>query len=513
MTDRVPIRVGMPVYRGWEFLDETLRSIRDQTFGDFRVLMSVDAGDKRSAEVCAKYTDDARFQVVMQTERLGWAGNLNWLMARADGEFFCYWQQDDFCTNAYFQVLYDYALAHPTVAGVYTDLQCFGSRMDRIESRSLTGFALQRVLEQIEEGYFVPFRGLIRRSALAAAGPLRVTPYDSSLEDLVWLAKLAREGELHRVPGALYFKREHTSNTHLKWYAWPKERRRGAWIEWGLGMLEAALPLVGPSEYGRLILTILDRLTAPRPGRLLFYNPSTSGATELIGFAADFVAKAIVQCDIRSWTEVFRLTEEAASVANLEERLKQTADSVVFTHQSHFTEAQFGNESSEWLILEVVLREMWFNELSLQLARDGRLAVRFAAGQPGTALLLDGWSTPECWGVWSDGPVSRLRLPMPEDGKRWRLVLKGGGYAGGLTTAGQRVVLARMGQDVVGRWGFTLTEQRWTAELTLPPYEVSAGGVLELQFPDATSPAETGCGGDPRRLGLGLESLVLELER
>jgi GT2 family glycosyltransferase len=519
MESRIPIFVGVPVYRGWDFLDESLRSIRDQTFENFRVLISVDGGDERSAQACARYTDDSRFQVVVQAERLGWARNLNWLMSQSDGEFFCYWPQDDFCTTSYFQVLYDYATDHAEAACVYTDLQCVGSRMDRIESPSLTGFALLRVLEQIEGGYFVPFRGLIRRSALAAAGPLRVTEYDSCLEDLIWLAKVAREGELHRVPGALYFKREHRGSVHSHWFEWSKERRRAAWIEWGLAMLEVALPLVPPVEYGHLIKTVLDRLMVPqegrrcgarpRPDRWLFYNPSITGAVDLICSASDFVGRAKELCGLKSVAEILGAAAKLDLPA-LSARRKQLDDDIAFSARSHFTEASFGNRSGERMLIEVILREMWFEQLSADLERESKLETHFAMGQPGTALLQRGWSTPESWGVWSDGPASRLRLCIPRQQRPWRLVLQGIGYAGGLAGSNQRSILVRVGGQNVARHSFTLQEQRIRAEVILSAREVAAGSEIELTFPDAVSPLETECGADPRRLGFGLQSLIID---
>jgi len=78
-SDLPSIFVGMPVYRGWDFLDEALRSIQDQAFQAYRVLMSVDGGDQRSAEICSKYTKDSRFELLLHPDRLGWANHIKGL--------------------------------------------------------------------------------------------------------------------------------------------------------------------------------------------------------------------------------------------------------------------------------------------------------------------------------------------------------------------------------------------------------------------------------------------------
>jgi GT2 family glycosyltransferase len=286
------IFVATPVYKGWEWVAETLASIRAQTFGDFRVVISVDGKDERSAAVCAGFLDDPRFEMVVQPEQLGWAGNLNWLIERCDGRFFCYWQHDDVCDPLYFERLYSAAGSLPQAAATYCDVQWFGARTELSRQPSIRGLALTRLLEQAERLDWAAFRGLIRAEALARVGPLRITSLGSSMEDLVWIAKLAREGELHRVPETLYFKRAHHKSAHAEWHAWPEAKKRSAWLELGLGFVEAALPLLPRSDdHPRLLELILSRLLVPRPDRWLFYTPPDDG--EIEGFAREFVRTAM----------------------------------------------------------------------------------------------------------------------------------------------------------------------------------------------------------------------------
>jgi glycosyltransferase involved in cell wall biosynthesis len=94
-VDNARILVGVPVYRGAMHIAETLRSIQDQDCSTFRVLISVDDGDRESAAACESFLSNPLFSLVMQDCRLGWHGNINWLMSQAQCEFFCYWQQDD----------------------------------------------------------------------------------------------------------------------------------------------------------------------------------------------------------------------------------------------------------------------------------------------------------------------------------------------------------------------------------------------------------------------------------
>ena len=110
----------------------------------------------------------------------------------------------------------------------------------------------------------VPFRGLIRSDAMRRAGPLRHTPFQSAHEEFVWLAKLAREGMLGRVEGPLYYKRKHEGSLSPKWHLREPSWKRAVWIEFGIGMLEAMMPLLSHAEHDSELAIFLERLCCPR---------------------------------------------------------------------------------------------------------------------------------------------------------------------------------------------------------------------------------------------------------
>jgi GT2 family glycosyltransferase len=315
-SDSPTVLIGMPVFRGRELVPESLRSILDQTFGDYRVLVSIDGQDEDSAAACKQFTSDPRISFTVQENRLGWASNLNWLMEQCDAPFFCYWQQDDICATNYLSSLHACAIANSGAACCYSDIQWFGGLFGRESLPSITGTPLNRVLMQVEKGHFAPFRGLVRKDALHAAGSVRLTSYDSRLEDLVWVAKLARYGDLIRVPDTLYFKRVHRSNAHSSGKSLPDEYRRSVWIEYGLGMIEAALPLVNSvPEQLRLFETVLERILVPRDGRWVFFDPVRDGSANAVSFANDFLDAVLRRFGAEPWSHAARLPDPRAALA------------------------------------------------------------------------------------------------------------------------------------------------------------------------------------------------------
>src|SRR5436190_1215596 len=126
MSDKT-VTIGVPVYRGELFLEETLRSIQQQRHGDFRAIISIDGSDPASEAICQPFLKDERFELVVQPENLGWVANINWLMERVESPYWCYQQQDDLIDPRYLEVLIDYAQRAPEAAVVYCDIETFGS--------------------------------------------------------------------------------------------------------------------------------------------------------------------------------------------------------------------------------------------------------------------------------------------------------------------------------------------------------------------------------------------------
>jgi hypothetical protein len=147
----------------------------------------------------------------------------------------------------------------------------------------------------------------------------------------------------------------------------------------------------------------------------------------------------------------------------------------------------------------------------LPVLRRGE-ALEFAAGKPGTAALREGWSTPEGWGVWSDGEsaVLGLWIEQPENDA---LTLRIEGRV--LVTPAhpiQRFDLSFDDEPSNARQ-FSTDANRVVMDFPLHDLSMPTGTastrlrVLRLAFPDAIAPSAIGVNDDRRRLGLGLERI------
>ena len=261
------VTVGMPVYRGEQFVVEAVESVLAQTHRDWKVIFSIDGQDPACEEICSRYLTDPRFQLFVQPERVGWLRNIGWLQQQADGEFWCYLQQDDLIDPTYFEALIDHARRWPSAAVVYCDIETFGDRTQNFALPSVVGSAFARQLSLLTDHFAgVAFRGLTRVAALReTGGGIVANDAEDFAAESVWSATMATWGDLHQVPVTLYRKRYHAENVHSEWVAWDRPRRTNAWVAHCHDVLQVAVSVeASQPERWLLWFATLIRLTASR---------------------------------------------------------------------------------------------------------------------------------------------------------------------------------------------------------------------------------------------------------
>ena len=95
--------VIVPEHNSAEFMEKGLRSIKDQTFTDYELIVICDACTDNTAEIARKYTDKV---IEINAQRCGLARNAGLDMAR--GEWVLFMDDDDWFLHEYvFQMLAD----------------------------------------------------------------------------------------------------------------------------------------------------------------------------------------------------------------------------------------------------------------------------------------------------------------------------------------------------------------------------------------------------------------------
>ena len=94
LTTIRPVSVCVPTYNGAAFIEETLRSIVNQSYQDFELLVVDDGSTDATLDIVQSFSDP-RIQLRRNPERLGIPANWNRCLDLAGGEFVCVFHQDD----------------------------------------------------------------------------------------------------------------------------------------------------------------------------------------------------------------------------------------------------------------------------------------------------------------------------------------------------------------------------------------------------------------------------------
>jgi SAM-dependent methyltransferase len=135
--------------------------------------------------------------------------------------------------------------------------------------------------------------------------------------------------------------------------------------------------------------------------------------------------------------------------------------------------------------------------------RDGR----------GSDFLVEGWSGPEPWGVWSEGSVAKLRFHFnPRPVGKLILHIRLNGFIPTQTSV--REVDVSVANKLIERWGFESAHPSGERRLIVDQEMIGSDGGLEIGFDilKPESPAQFGISGDARMLGIGLVSLIVNAE-
>jgi len=224
------ITVCVPVFQAASFVAETLLSIRRQSFGNFSVLVSVDQSQDDSEGICRAFECDERFTVVTQAERLGWAGNVNFLLDRVKTEYFVVLFHDDLWRMDYLDILLGLLSKEQAASVACTDVERFGMIDAPFHCRSYRGATFERVREYLSERFHaIPLRGLIRSELLTAGLRLRQYGFEGILAERLFVFETLYAGQGLHWPEPLYQKRVVETSLVRSWARWPAERKFGAW--------------------------------------------------------------------------------------------------------------------------------------------------------------------------------------------------------------------------------------------------------------------------------------------
>lgn len=204
--------IGVPIFNEIRHIRESLESLAAQTYGNFVVLISDNASDDGSSDVCQAFAaHDDRFHYLRQAGNIGAAKNCEFLLESTRSEYFMWFGAHDLLDPTYLDTQVRVLDAHPDVALAYSahvKIDEVGRRLrvhDGGDFGPIGRTGLQRYLQTVRgvRGDCTAVNALFRRGALSGIRFPRIAGVDNLI-----LTRAHFFGRFARTNDAIYLRRE-----------------------------------------------------------------------------------------------------------------------------------------------------------------------------------------------------------------------------------------------------------------------------------------------------------------
>ena len=272
MSERPPtLTVGVPVYNGERYLEQAVRSVLDQSFTDFELVISDNASTDGTGDIArALAAGDERVTYRRNARNIGLAANNNLLVHIARGRLFKWAPCDDELRPGYLDRCVTALDADPTVVLAYTqtDFVDADSRpLDYVDAgwELLSDDMAERLRFSIlTDGWANAALGVVRTDAMRRTRLMR--RYAGS--DYRLMTELTTMGKFVEIPEHLYVRRIHQGSSkgnsgNAKWLRGYYSGSRGQLRMpfWRLSMDRAEIVVRAPIPVSRKLwlLNLLAR--------------------------------------------------------------------------------------------------------------------------------------------------------------------------------------------------------------------------------------------------------------
>ncbi|MDJ0656782.1 MAG: glycosyltransferase family A protein [Xanthomonadales bacterium] len=210
------VSIGLPVYNGERWIEQTIDSILAQTFSDFELIICDNCSTDSTVEICQRYAaQDSRVVVHQNTENIGAARNFNKAFELARGRYFKWASSNDLIGERFLEACVEVLDANPDVAVAFPRTQLINERNEVIEE-------YDENLHLLDDHPYVRFRNFIDRvrlnnveQALQRSSVLRQTTLQAVYpnSDTVLMSEMAARGKFFQIEEFLLSRRLAESST------------------------------------------------------------------------------------------------------------------------------------------------------------------------------------------------------------------------------------------------------------------------------------------------------------
>jgi glycosyltransferase involved in cell wall biosynthesis len=196
------VSIGMFVYNGESCIREAIDSILNQSFKEFEFIISDNASNDKTGEICREYANkDERIRYIRQPENIGAGANLLYVFDQAQGEYYMWAAHDDVKSPDFLESNLKFLQEHPDFVASTSPVRFKDGLPDPVKmgDKSLNQ-------DSVEERFLAcldtwrgcgRFYSLIRRQPIVESKIIRRQSYIGS--DIAFILELVFKGKFNRL--------------------------------------------------------------------------------------------------------------------------------------------------------------------------------------------------------------------------------------------------------------------------------------------------------------------------
>ncbi len=221
------VSIGLPVYNGGRFLEQTLQTLVAQSYPDYELIISDNASTDDTETICRRYVaQDSRIRYYRNELNIGAHPNYNRVFELSRGKYFKWAAADDVCEPTYLESCVEVLDRDPTVVLAYPKSRFIDENGKVLDLHDpgwnlLSESAQERLRYVIFAGHWMNvIFGVMRAKALSKTRLLSSYPG----ADYRLLGELSVIGKIFEIPEYLFSRRLHSgassqNSANLQWMA------------------------------------------------------------------------------------------------------------------------------------------------------------------------------------------------------------------------------------------------------------------------------------------------------
>ena len=194
------VTVLMPAYKAGKYIEEAIKSVLQQTFNDFQLLIINDGSTDDTEEVIRSFTDE-RIVLINQSHK-GIAAALNKGLSKASSIYIARFDADDICFPQRLQQQVSFLDTHPEYITVGCDAEYISEDGQHLFDFKCVGHTHEEILQKIYS--FCPFihsSVMYRKDAVIRCGGY--SEHAHNFEDYFLWIQLLKHGTFYNLPEQL----------------------------------------------------------------------------------------------------------------------------------------------------------------------------------------------------------------------------------------------------------------------------------------------------------------------